>query len=74
MDIQMPVMDGYEATRHLKADAALRAIPVVALTAHAMPHERAQALAAGCDGHIEKPIDTQRFVEQVRGYLPAGAG
>jgi two-component system, cell cycle response regulator DivK len=68
MDIQMPVMDGYEATARLKGDAALRHIPVVALTAFAMPHEREQAIAAGCAGHIEKPIDTRVFCDQVRGY------
>jgi two-component system, cell cycle response regulator DivK len=71
MDIQMPVMDGYEATVCLKADAELRAIPVVALTAYAMPHEREQARAAGCAGHIEKPIDTQHFNDQVRAFLGA---
>jgi two-component system, cell cycle response regulator DivK len=73
MDIQMPVMDGYEATRQLKADADLNAVPVVALTAYAMPHERERALAAGCVGQIEKPIDTRSFVAQLRGFL-AGAG
>src|SRR5262245_17945046 len=57
MDIQMPVMDGYAATTQLKSDAELQSIPVVALTAYAMPHEREQAVAAGCAGHIEKPID-----------------
>jgi len=72
MDIQMPVMDGYEATARLKADAALQHIPVVALTAFAMPHEREQAIAAGCAGHIEKPIDTRVFCDQVRGYARAG--
>src|SRR5262247_428432 len=65
MDIQMPVMDGYEATVRLKADAQLRGIPVVALTAYAMPHEREQAMAAGCSGHIEKPIDVGNFNTQV---------
>ena len=69
MDIQMPVMDGYEATRQLKADAALQSVPVVALTAYAMPQERDQALAAGCAGPIEKPIDTQTFVAQLGVYL-----
>jgi len=73
MDIQMPVMDGYEATVALKADAALSAIPVVALTAYAMPNEREQAMAAGCAGHIEKPIDTGTFVAQVASYLPPEA-
>jgi two-component system cell cycle response regulator DivK len=69
MDIQMPVMDGYEATRLLKADPALQSVPVVALTAYAMPHERERALAAGCAGQIEKPINTKTFIEQLRGYL-----
>jgi CheY-like chemotaxis protein len=73
MDIQMPVMDGYEATRQLKADADLQSVPVVALTAYAMPHERERALAAGCIGQIEKPIDTRSFITQLRGFL-AGAG
>jgi two-component system, cell cycle response regulator DivK len=69
MDIQMPVMDGYEATRLLKADPVLQSVPVVALTAYAMPHERERALAAGCTGQIEKPINTKTFIEQLRGYL-----
>jgi two-component system cell cycle response regulator DivK len=69
MDIQMPVMDGYEATVQLKADAQLRAIPVVALTAFAMPHEREQAMAAGCTGHIEKPIDTRTFNAEVSAFI-----
>jgi CheY-like chemotaxis protein len=73
MDIQMPVMDGYEATSRLKADAALQAIPVVALTAYAMPHERARAIAAGCSGHIEKPIDTRTFIAQVTAFMPPRA-
>jgi len=69
MDIQMPVMDGYEATRLLKANPALQSVPVVALTAYAMPHERERALAAGCAGQIEKPINTKTFIAQLRGYL-----
>jgi CheY-like chemotaxis protein len=73
MDIQMPVMDGYEATVQIRADAQLRAIPVVALTAYAMPHERAQAMAAGCSGHIEKPIDTRTFNAQVSAFIAAAA-
>ena len=73
MDIQMPVMDGYEATVQLKADAELRAVPVVALTAYAMPQEREQAMAAGCAGHIEKPIDTANFIAQIERFLPPAA-
>lgn len=69
MDLRMPVLDGYETTKRLKADPALAAIPVVALSAQAMPQERERALAAGCVAHIEKPIDPTRFAEQVRGYL-----
>jgi CheY-like chemotaxis protein len=65
MDIQMPVMDGYEATVQLKGDAQLQTIPVVALTAYAMPHEREQAMAAGCAGHIEK----RTFSAQVNAFI-----
>ena len=56
MDISMPVMDGLTATRHLKADAELSAIPVIALTAHAMPADEEMARDAGCDGYISKPV------------------
>jgi two-component system, cell cycle response regulator DivK len=69
MDIQIPVMDGYEATRQLEADDALKSVPVVALTAYAMPIERARALAAGCACQIEKPLDARTFIAQLRGYL-----
>jgi two-component system, cell cycle response regulator DivK len=57
MDVSLPVMDGLEATRRLKAEVATRGIPVVALTAHAMPGDRDRALAAGCDEYETKPID-----------------
>ena len=56
MDISMPVMDGLTATRTLKADADLRSIPVIALTAHAMATDEAMAREAGCDGYISKPV------------------
>ena len=56
MDISMPVMDGLTATRVLKADEELRAIPVIALTAHAMASDEAMAREAGCDGYISKPV------------------
>jgi two-component system, cell cycle response regulator DivK len=69
MDLRMPVLDGYETTRRLKADPALATIPVVALSAQAMPQERERALAAGCVAHIEKPIDPALFAQQVRGHL-----
>ena len=69
MDIRMPVMDGNEATTRLKADPALRDVPVVALSAHALPQEKARAIAVGCVAHIEKPIDVTTFIAQVSGLL-----
>ena len=71
MDIQLPGLDGLGLTRQLKADARTRAIPVVALTAHAMKGDEERALQAGCSGYIPKPIDPVRFAAQVAGYLPA---
>ena len=56
MDIQLPILDGYEATRRLKADAVLRVIPVIAVTAHALNAAEDKARAAGCDAYIAKPI------------------
>ena len=61
MDLSLPVVDGWEATRRIKADDATRHIPVLALSAHAMTQDRAQALAAGCDDYDTKPIDLPRL-------------
>jgi len=69
MDVQLPGQDGLTLTRTLKADSSSAGIPVVALTAHAMPGDREQALRAGCAGYISKPIDTRTFGEQVRLFL-----
>jgi len=74
MDLQLPGMDGYAATRTLKADALTRHIPVVAMTAYAMTGDRERALAAGCDGYITKPIDTQEFPRVVARYLASSPG
>jgi CheY-like chemotaxis protein len=71
MDVQMPGQDGLSLTRQLKADPATAGIPIVALTANAMPDDRERAFAAGCIGYISKPIDTRTFVAQMRDYLPA---
>jgi CheY-like chemotaxis protein len=71
MDVQLPGQDGLSLTRQLKADPATAAIPIVALTAHAMPGDREQALAAGCVGYISKPIDTRTLGDQVREFLSA---
>src|SRR3972149_5091593 len=73
MDVMMPVMNGYAATRRIKDHRDTSNIPIVALTASAMPHERDQALAAGCDGYITKPIDTRAFPNQIKQFLN-GAG
>ncbi|HLF25947.1 MAG TPA: response regulator [Anaerolineae bacterium] len=69
MDVMMPVMNGYDATRRIKDHRETARIPIVALTASAMPHERDQALEAGCDGYISKPIDTRVFPGQIKQFL-----
>ncbi len=69
MDIQLPGMDGLTATRHLKEDPVLKNIPVIALTAYAMPEDKEKALSAGCDGYISKPVDVQTLLERVSFYL-----
>ena len=65
LDIQLPTMDGYTVARALRADASLRDIPIVAVTSHAMQGDRERALAAGCTGYIEKPIDPETFVAEI---------
>lgn len=72
MDIQLPGQDGLSLTRQLKTDPATRAIPVVALTAHAMTGDRELAIKAGCAGYISKPIETRTFGLQVRQFLSSG--
>jgi|ERR1043165_1572458 CheY-like chemotaxis protein len=69
MDLKMPELDGYEATRRLKQSAATSAIPVIALTAYAMKGDREKALAAGCDECDEKPIEMPRLMAKVYGFL-----
>jgi two-component system, cell cycle response regulator DivK len=66
MDVAMPGIDGWEATRILKADPETAGIPVVALTAHAMTEDRRRAQEVGCDGYLSKPIEPRRVVEEVR--------
>jgi CheY-like chemotaxis protein len=69
MDIQLPVMEGFEATRILKADERTRDIPIMALTAHAMEGDEEKVKAAGCDGYVSKPIDTRGFLNKITEYL-----
>ena len=69
MDLSLPLMDGWEATRRLKADPALRGIPVIALTAHAMEGDRQRALDAGCDDFDTKPIELDRLLGKIEGLL-----
>ncbi len=69
MDMSLPVLDGWEATRQLKADAATRGIPVIALTAHAMAGDRERALEAGCDDYDTKPVELARLLGKVEALL-----
>jgi len=73
MDLSLPVLDGWEATRRLKATAETAFIPVIALSAHAMEGERARALATGCDDFDTKPVDFPRLLEKIRALLPKAA-
>ena len=75
LDIQLPGMDGHAVARSLKADAALRAIPIIAVTSYAMAGDRDKCREAGAEGYIEKPINPETFVADVEQYLrpPAGA-
>lgn len=72
LDIQLPLMDGYVVASALRANPALDAVPIVAVTSYAMNNDRVQALAAGCDAYIEKPIDPDRFADQVEAAAAAG--
>ena len=66
MDLDLPVVDGWEATRRLKTDPATKTIPIIALTAHAMSGSREKALAAGCDEFDTKPVDFERLIAKVQ--------
>lgn len=73
MDLRMPVLDGWEATKRIKAQPETRHIPIIALTAHAMSGDRDKALAAGCDDFDTKPVEMPRLLEKIRALLPGGA-
>ena len=74
MDLRLPVLDGWEAAQRLKADAATRHIPILALSAHAMTGDRARALASGCDDYDTKPIDLPRLRAKIDALLARRGG
>jgi CheY-like chemotaxis protein len=74
MDMSLPILDGWEATRRLKADPETRGVPVLALTAHAMTTDREKALDAGCDEYDTKPVDIQRLLDKMHQLLDVPKG
>lgn len=69
MDIQLPVVDGYEATRRIKANPDLRHIPIIAVTSYALSGDEEKAAAAGCDGYIAKPFSPRQILAEIRAFL-----
>ena len=74
MDLGLPVLSGWEAAQQLKQAAQTRAIPIIALSAHALEGERDKALAAGCDEFESKPVDLERLLEKLARLIPVGSG
>ncbi|MET0744319.1 MAG: response regulator [Microvirga sp.] len=72
MDLGLPIMDGWEASRRLKSDSTTRHIPLIALSAHAMSSDRTQAIEAGCDEYDVKPVEWPRLLAKIRALLPTG--
>jgi two-component system cell cycle response regulator DivK len=70
LDIQLPLMDGYEVARRLRRIDAMKAIPIIAVTSYAMVGDREKSLEAGCTGYMEKPINPVSFMDEIRKYLP----
>jgi CheY-like chemotaxis protein len=74
MDMSLPVIDGWEATRRVKADDATRGVPVIGLTAHAMAGDREKAIAAGCDDYDTKPVELDRLIGKIEKLLGVAKG
>jgi two-component system, cell cycle response regulator DivK len=70
MDIQLPLLDGYEATRRIKAQSALSAIPIIAVTSYALSGDEDKARAAGCEGYVTKPFSPRELLAKIREYVP----
>ncbi len=70
MDIQLPGLDGYEATRRIKANPALRGIPIIAVTSYALSGDDVKAFQAGCDSYVTKPFSPRQLLAKIREYLP----
>jgi two-component system cell cycle response regulator DivK len=70
MDIQLPVLDGYAATRQLKAEPSLRDIPIIVITSYALSGDEGKARAAGCDDYVTKPFSPRQLLAKIRSYLP----
>jgi len=71
MDIQLPRMDGYEATRRIKATPELKGIPIIVVTSYALSGDEAKARAAGCDAYVTKPYSPRQLLAKIREFLPA---
>jgi two-component system, cell cycle response regulator DivK len=70
MDVQLPELDGYEATRRIKADPALQSIPIIMVTSYALSGDDIKAYEAGCDGYVTKPYSPRQLLAKIREYLP----
>jgi two-component system, cell cycle response regulator DivK len=70
MDIQLPVMDGYEATRRIRINPDLKSLPIIAVTSYALAGDESKALASGCNAYVSKPYSPRQLLEKIREYLP----